>query len=384
MSVLGDIGRLDDVNWDFPRAGTTPGSAHTVHWFPGNFIPQIPAALVQVLSRRGDLVLDPFGGSGTTAVESARLGRRAITSDRIAVCSVISDAKLAVLRGALDRRVLSDILGLLTFEHQCRSDAVGRNGEGAGRALSNWYAHDTLQQLRYLWSLVEEQSPDLRRVLKAIFSDVLFDCASTAGAMTRTGKRRRHHWGWIADNVHPKTLSEHNAVGLFRDRLAQLGKHSEDPVKHSAFVIRQDVRYMAIRDSSIDLIVTSPPYIGVIDYTHANRLIYAWMGWSMDTDRRAEIGARFRRKRQDVVGEYLQDMKAARIEIFRVLRRGAYCALVIGESKKFPGTVDRVLEDFRESFRLVWGPQARHPTRRRVSDQAARDPVEFVCVFKKP
>jgi hypothetical protein len=384
MSILSDIGRLDDINWDFPRAGTTPGSAHSIHWFPGNFIPQIPAALVQVLSQHGDLVLDPFGGSGTTAVESARLGRRAITSDRIAVCSVISAAKLAVLRGALDRRVVSEILALLTFEQQCRSDAAGRNGEGTERALSDWYAQDTLQQLHYLWALVEMQIPNVGQVFKAIFSDVLFDCASTAGAITRTGKRRRHHWGWIADNVHPRTLLEHNAIRLFRDRLARLGKHLEKPIEHSAFVVRQDVRCMAIRSSSIDLVVTSPPYIGVIDYTHANRLLYAWMGWSMDADRSAEIGARFRRQRQNVIGEYLEDMRAARNEIFRVLRRGAHCALVIGESKKFPGTVDGVLADFGESFRLAWGPRARYPTRRRVSDQAARDPVEFVCVFNKP
>ena len=383
MSVLSDISRLDDINWDFPRAGTTPGSTHSIHWFPGNFIPQIPAALVQVLSHRADLVLDPFGGSGTTAVEAARLGRRAISSDLIAASYIISDAKLAILRGALNRRLLSQILGVLTFEQQCRSDAPGRNGEGTERALSYWYSEDTLRQLHYLWSLVEVQTPDARRVLKAIFSDVLFDCASTAGSMTRTGKRRRHHWGWIADNVRPKNLVEHNAIELFRHRLATLGKHLAHPIEHTAIVIRQDARCLAIRNSSIDLVVTSPPYIGVIDYTRANRLLYEWMGWPMDADRRGEIGARFRRQRRNVVSEYLEDMRAARNEIFRVLRSGAYCALVIGESKKFPATVDQVLANFREIFRPAWGPKARHPTRRRVSERAARDPVEFVCVFQK-
>jgi hypothetical protein len=241
-------------------------------------------------------LLDPFGGSGTTAVEAAKLGRRAISSDRIAICSMISDAKLAVLRGALNHRVLSQILGSLTFEQQCRSNEPGRDGEGTQSALSEWYAPDTLQQLHYLWSLLEVQTPDVRRILRAVFSDVLFDCASTAGATTRSGKTRRHHWGWIADNVRPKVLLEHNAIGLFRDRLAQLGRYPDRPIERSALVVRQDVRHMAIRDSIVDLVVTSPPYIGVIDYTHANRLLYAWMGWSMDPDRRAEIGARFRRK----------------------------------------------------------------------------------------
>jgi hypothetical protein len=48
---------------------------------------------------------------------------------------------------------------------------------------------------------------------------------------------------------------------------------------------------------------------------------------------------------RDVVSEYLKDMQAVREEIFRVLRSGALCALVIGESKKFPGTVEKVLAD---------------------------------------
>src|SRR4051794_3889600 len=48
--VLNAIQNLDRVDWNFPNTGTKPGSVHTLHWFPGNFIPQIPAALIQILS----------------------------------------------------------------------------------------------------------------------------------------------------------------------------------------------------------------------------------------------------------------------------------------------------------------------------------------------
>jgi DNA modification methylase len=141
---------------------------------------------------------------------------------------------------------------------------------------------------------------------------------------------------------------------------------------------------MALPDGVIDLIVTSPPYIGVIDYTHANRLLYAWMGWSMEHERRKEIGARFRRNRIAAVAEYLEEMRAARDEIWRVLRPGAFCAIVIGESRKFPGTVEHMVADFDERMPLVWGPISRRASRRRVSDREAREGVEYVCVFRKP
>jgi len=375
--------RLDRIDWDFPRTGNRRGTVHDLHWFPGNFIAQIPAALIQVLSEPGDVVLDPFGGSATTAVEALRLGRRAIVSDRSSAAALIGMAKLSLLDKALERHRRGEILASLAFEHQCRSDRLGSNGEGGDPILASWYAPGTLAQLRYLWQLVEGEPPRGRQVLTAVFSDVLFDCASTGGAPTRTGKRRRHHWGWIADNVLPMTLVEHNAVALFCERLASVADGEHGAATKSALLIQQDARRLALADETVDLVVTSPPYVGVIDYTHANRLLYAWMGWSMALERQDEIGARFRRNRRNAVSEYRADMRLVRDEIRRVLRPGAYCAIVIGASRRFPNAVQELVTEFAEGLPLVWGPRPRLSSRRRISDRAAQEAVEFVCAFRK-
>src|SRR4051794_34157556 len=122
MNVL-DI--LDRIDWNFPRAGTEARSVHSVHWFPGNFIPQIPMALVETLSEPGDLVLDPFGGSGTTAIAAATCGRKAIVSDRLSVCVLIAQAKVDIQARGLERKLRSDLVAALTWRHQCRSDSFG-------------------------------------------------------------------------------------------------------------------------------------------------------------------------------------------------------------------------------------------------------------------
>ena len=46
--------------------------------YHGNFIPQIPNQLLRRFTKAGDIVLDPFVGSGTTAIEATRLGRQYI------------------------------------------------------------------------------------------------------------------------------------------------------------------------------------------------------------------------------------------------------------------------------------------------------------------
>lgn len=54
------------------------GSGAHLAWYWGNFIPQIPHQLLLRYTRRGDLVVDPFVGSGTTLIECRRLGRHGI------------------------------------------------------------------------------------------------------------------------------------------------------------------------------------------------------------------------------------------------------------------------------------------------------------------
>lgn len=373
--------RLDRIDWNFPQAGTAAGSIHKSHWFPGNFIPQIPAALIEVLSKPNDVVLDPFGGSGTTVLEASRLGRRSIYADSVSACVTIADAKIAAATEGLTPSTATQIEHALTWDHACFSDQVGRDGEGSHPELERWYHPQTLAQLRFIWQLVEQQSGAEREILTLLFSDLLFSCASTAGSLTRTGKLRRHHWGWIADNVMPKEFARHDAVMGFRNRLH--GLPAPTPVEHRPLVLKANAKALELPSGSIDLIVTSPPYVGVIDYVKANRLLYLWMNWPFDQERTAEIGARYKRRRPSIVAEYLADMAACWREFHRVLKPGGVAAIVIGESRAFPNTCERTIAELNSLMPLTWGPKARVSTRRRVAERAAREALELVLVAEK-
>ena len=386
MLAVEDVTRsLQRVDWNFPQSGNRRNSVHALHWFPGNYISQIPSFLIQILSSPGDLVCDPFVGSGTTAVEANLLGRHSVVSDRLSPCIALTMAKVQALRSASAREKIEALLARMWWDGNCVSTSVGAEGEGSDPSLELWYAPETLKQLRYLWQVVEGAPRECQAILLAVFSDTLFACASTGRSRTATGRTRRHHWGWVADNVLPTPPHEHNAITLFRSKLAiasEVTLHAA-PEDVGTLIVQQDARRMAIQSGSIDLVVTSPPYIGVIDYAKANRLLYLWMGWQLEEERTEEIGARYKRTRKHFRSEYHATMDESWAEIYRILRKEAYCAIIIGESHRYQGAVSELLHRWSDSMPLIWGPVRRIPQRRRVSDREARVPIEFLCVFQK-
>ncbi len=383
-NVIESLGRVD---WDFPRSSTPIASVHTLHWFPGNFIPQLPSFLIQILSNPGDLVFDPFCGSGTTGVEALRLGREAWLSDASHASIQVTNGKLAVVRNSGLLTEVEALLEALVLDFSLASAAASAKSTPANSELLYWFHPVTLQQLNYLWSLVSaSRSTTNRAALEMIFTDTLFSCASPVGAKTKTGKRRNHHWGWVADNVKPHDLFPHNAFAAFRERLHRLRTvlQAEAPATGKIIrVTRSDIRSSNVSDSTVDLIVTSPPYLGMIDYTLANRLTYIWMNWPLQSDIALEIGARRYRNRPSALNDYLHAMEAAAGQMHRILRKGGYCALVIGSSRAYPDTVNAVIKLFAEKFHLVWGPQPRTPSNRRIAERKGTKGEEFVVVFAK-
>ncbi len=69
---------LTESLWIFPEREKSGKHSNFYH---GNFIPQIPSQLIRRYTKKGERVLDPFLGSGTTAIECENLGRKCIGID---------------------------------------------------------------------------------------------------------------------------------------------------------------------------------------------------------------------------------------------------------------------------------------------------------------
>jgi len=81
------------------------GFTHTFYRYPGRFSPEFARAAIKLFSKPGDVILDPFMGSGTTLVEALIAGRHSIGSDISSLANFVTRVKTSIL----EQSVLDEI-----------------------------------------------------------------------------------------------------------------------------------------------------------------------------------------------------------------------------------------------------------------------------------
>ena len=88
-----------------------------------------------------------------------------------------------------------------------------------------------------------------------------------------------------------------------------------------------------MRDRSVDVILTSPPYLGTYDYAEHHARRFGWLGLDASGFDETEIGARRRtRDPARALADWQRDVDAFVAEFARVLRQGRLAFVAIGDS----------------------------------------------------
>jgi DNA modification methylase len=346
---------LNKIDWTF-HGDRSDSPFSDLHFHPGRFVPQIPAAIIGFATNPGEIVLDPFCGAGTTLIEAQRLNRFAIGIDLNPVSCLQSRAKLVpfsadqisdLLRQALQR--------FFAFRLVPRNKSTDEPPIPPSVQLAKWFHPQTGVELSRIWSfLALEHDPILSDMLLFCFSAILMPSASE----TRS-------WGYICDNVRPLTYRYVDANKAFAAKIVELEnayarRDSRQPTTTftqyiDAKVLAGDAlaHLMDLESNSIDLVVTSPPYSGVIDYIKSQRLTLEWLSENVEPLRALEIGARSKRHRIRSEIQYVEQMGNLLTQLHRVLKPKKSMVLVIGESPKRSAVVGTILESIRnKSFEV--------------------------------
>lgn len=335
----------------------TSGLTHGFHRFPAKYIPQVPQWAIRNFASDTSVVLDPFMGSGTTLVEALRVVERSYGTDIDPLARLISSAKTGDF-SVTRLTALSEKLnpGLLPSISDCFLPMSGVKN------VTHWFSEESWEGLCRIFVAIDglDCTPSERDFFFTVFSSTL-------------------RWVSNADDQTQKTYVsgtlKKTPPGVFPTfekslQKALLGISSLASVRgeRQANILDGSALAVPLSDESVDLIVTSPPYLDSVDYMYNFMLEYFWLGPKLGVPSRAEYNNRRRlpigaknpiiqvvpvheslldlvdpqhipEYRRDAALAYFDLMQKHFVEAARVMKDGARYVLVVGNSQASTGVL---------------------------------------------
>jgi hypothetical protein len=232
------------------------GLTHTFYKYPARFSPEFARTAINIFSEVGDVVLDPFMGSGTTLVEAMAAGRHSVGSDINSLAKFVADVKTTILKK-------DDIDIILRWSEKAISELniwnpVERHQVWEDRGYQKYLPW----RIRKLIELVLNLLPKLPTIEQRNFVRcVLLRTAQGALDCTKTFPSASEFRQKFRDN-----LNEHIAGITQLSDVVDSWPHNNRPrtvcFNHSAVQLDAESWQGQITKKPI-LVVTSPPYPNV-------------------------------------------------------------------------------------------------------------------------
>lgn len=258
---------------------------HNIHKYPAKFIPHIPSwAMSKYLKNEGNLVFDPFCGSGTTLVEAILHSHDCVGIDIDPLAVLISKVKTTKIDSQKLIKIKKDVIkSIKTPPKELFKPEI--------ETLDHWFNDQAIHDLGLLRSIIEEYKDD-----KDIYDFLIVTLSSIIRKVSN------------ADDQSQKTYVSHTNIknpppvlplfvkrlNLYSDRLTELFEkvNNDKRVLISKMDSRDLTSFWEKNDlNKADLAVTSPPYIKAIDYIYNQMAEYFWIGdlFGLETQKKQNV-----------------------------------------------------------------------------------------------
>ena len=295
------------------------------------FKPQLPAYFIERLTAPGDLVYDPFSGRGTTAVEAALRGRNVIVNDVNPLSVILTRPRLELPSVAeVDVRLRS-----LKFAARPRS----------GLDLSMFFHPDTEYEIlglrEYLFrrrKAGEEDSAD-RWIRMVATNRLTGHSPGFFSVYTLPPNQAVLPEDQLRINARLKQEPEYRDIrALIMKKTLQLQGRLAAAERWRLKAAATQARYLVgeaavtphIEPRSVQLTVTSPPFLDVVQYARDNWL-RCWFN-GLDAEK---IAARTTMSKS--IEEWAAEISAVLTELYRITSPGGWVAFEVGEVRR--GTI---------------------------------------------
>lgn len=327
---------------------------HPVHPFPARMAPDIA---IKILSVRGRLrVLDPMMGSGTVLALARANGHQAFGVDIDPLSVLTTTVWITPVDRVEARRKALQVLDRAkkAFKTLSARQAYPLNTDRETRKfIRYWFDLYSRRQLSALANSIRKvRNEATRNVLWCAFSKLII--TKQAGAsLAMDLSHSRPHKSYETSPIKPFTRFLGAVESVLENCISSSAKN-----RGPAPTIKSgDARKLALRDNSIDLVLTSPPYLNAIDYMRCSKFSLVWMGITTERIRdircqsigcevgkyessdlaqaiikRLRLESRLTRRHKAILVRFVEDMYSAIREVFRVLTPGGKAVYVVGEN----------------------------------------------------
>lgn len=367
--------RIEDLNlnWrekDLPEIERTK-HVHRLHPYMGKFIPQ----LVEIFLRkyRPELVYDPFCGSGTTLVEANSLGIDSVGTDISVFNVLLSKVKTAKYDIPALERETRDILNKLKLQHSglFKNGKTNKFEQENNEYLKSWFGTKTLKELLFYLELIKDYK------YKDLLKITLSRAARSARLITHYDldfpkKPQIEEYHCYKHDRICRPINEANKF-LIRytiDAFERIKEFSKIRTQANVTINHADSRKVKL-PKNIDMIFTSPPYVGLIDYHEQHRYAYELLGLANNETK--EIGAAKSGQSENARNEYIKGINQVFLHSRDFMTEDALLLIVINDKYQ--------LYDAEEvGFKQI-GKIDRHVNRRTGRREGAF--YESVLIWKK-
>lgn len=368
---------------------------HQIHPYPAKLLPNIANFFIRASCLRGknDIVLDPFCGSGTVALEASLSGAIPFIADSNPLALLISKVKTTPYDTYELEADLEKILVQFSKTRTAPSISVVNH--------HLWYSDSRKRSLERLSrTILQIENEDRRSFFLVCFSALVRKLShadpaisvpvrlKTKGIFSEARNRKiEDRLRWLDKASTKEEFKKISKANI--DRVIQT--NSQSPYRVSAKVVGSDARNLlilnsAIADNSIPIIITSPPYGSAQKYIRATSLSLNWLKFASPSELSALEGKSIGREhlpnfrksnseshlqldflelirkiekknslRANITERYLVELRSSLMEMARVLEYGGVAVLVIGNNQVCGETLrnDLFIIEVMEEFGLT-------------------------------
>ncbi len=277
---------------------STGYATHSLFPYRGKFHPQLIKGLINILGiQKGETILDPMAGSGTTNIEASLLGINSYAIDISPFCQMMTKTKYDALKIDLD--LLNNV--------ELNTDKL----------FKYFGQKNTLQKIEK----IEIGKKEIYELSLLAYLDAL-------GYSKRVVRSNHEQLFKKVFNRYLETVKSLLTNKYFNNK--ELGKVE--------ILQNSDALHIKLPDNSIDGIITSPPYSFAIDYVENDKDQLEYLGYDTIKLKQNLIGLKGKTK-SDKLENYFSDMDKFITEASRVLKQNKFLVVIIGSNTNQTGGI---------------------------------------------